>query len=168
MSFRPPGNGPDCVEAPVDAGEHHVENALDMGIDCAFRPERRLVRPHELGDRELSFAPARQKLGPGAKGIGQARFGRGGVRARAVADDEPATDREPGLVGERPALRVARDEPHGVGMARRGRQRVERNGALGIEGDEPATGEVEPLRVAHPRNERFGQVRIDGLGLLRR
>ena len=158
------GQRPGLREAPVDAGEHHVEDALDMGVDRAFRPERRLVRPHQLGDREPVFAPARQKLGPGAKGIGQARFGRGGVRARAVADDEPAADREPRLVGERPALRVARDEPHGVGMARRGRQRVERNGALGIEGDEPAPGEVEPLRLAHPRHERVGQVRIDGLG----
>ena len=50
-------------------------------------------------------------------------------------------------------------------MARRGRQRVERNSALGIEGDEPATGEAERLRLAHPRDERVGEVRIDGLGL---
>ena len=34
-----------------------------------------------------------------------------------------------------------------------------------IEGDEPPTGEVEPLRLAHPRDERVGGVRIDGLGL---
>ena len=137
-----------------------------MSLDRALGPKRGLVRPHQFGDREPAFAPARQQFGPRAKGIGHARFGRGEVCvcARAVADDESAADREPGLVGERPALSVARDEPHGVGMARRGRDRIERNSALGIEGDEPAAGEAQRLRLADPRNQRVGGVRIDALG----
>ena len=51
-------------EPAVDGGEHDVEDALGMGVRLAFRPQRRLVGPHELGDRKLGFAPARQKLGP--------------------------------------------------------------------------------------------------------
>ena len=136
--LQAPGQRAGLREAPVDAGEHHVEDALDMGVRLAFRPKRRLVGPHQFGDRKPALAPARQKLGPRAKGIGKLRFGRGRIVAGAVADDEAAADREPGLVGERPALHVARDEPHGVGMARRGRQRVEANRALGIEGDRRA------------------------------
>ena len=55
----------------------------------------------------------------------QARVGRGRVFVGAVANDEAAADREPGLVGERGAARVLRDEPQRIGMARRRRQRVE-------------------------------------------
>ena len=134
-----------------------------MGVGLAFGPQRGLVGAHELGDRKLGFAPARQKLGPRAKGIGKLRLGRGRVFAGAVADDEPAADREPGFVGERPALPVARDEAHGVGMARRRRHGVETNCALGVEGNCAPAGEVERFRLAHPRDKRFGGVEIDSL-----
>ena len=48
-------------------------------------------------------------------------------------------------------------------MARRGRQSVEANGALCVEGDCAPPGEVERFRLAHPRDKRFGRVGIDGL-----
>ena len=134
-----------------------------MSVGLAFRPQRRLVGPHELGDRKPALAPARQKLGPRAKRIGKLRFACGRVFAGAVTDDEPAPDREPGLVGERSALPVSRDEPHGVGMTRRRRHGVEHDGALGVEGNCAPPGEVERFRLAHPRDERLGGVEIDGL-----
>ncbi len=133
-----------------------------MGVRIARRPQRRLVGPHELGDRKRGFPPARQKLGPRAKRIGKQRSWRRRVVLGAVADDEPAANREPCFVGERPALFVARDEPHCVGMFWRGRQRVERNRALGVEGNGAPPGEVEPLRLAHRHDERLGGVEIDG------
>ena len=69
-------------QAPVDGGEHHVDDALGMGVRLAFRPQRRLVGPNELGDRQPALTPARQKLGPRAKGIRKLRLGRGRVFAR--------------------------------------------------------------------------------------
>ena len=72
-----------------------------MGVDLAWRLKRRLVGADEPGDRKPGLAAARKKLGPRAKRMRQAGVGRGGVLAGAVADDEAAADRKPGLVGER-------------------------------------------------------------------
>ncbi len=94
-----------------------------------------------LGDGKPGLAPTRQKLGAGAKGMREMRVGRGSVFAGAVANDETAADREPGLVGERGAARVLRDEPQRIGMAGRRRQRVERDRGRRIEGDEAPSGE---------------------------
>ena len=64
----PGGNGPlprmAVCESAIDACEHHVEDPLGMFVRLAFGPQRGLVGPHELGDRKLGLAPARQKLGP--------------------------------------------------------------------------------------------------------
>ena len=150
-------------ETPVDAGEHHIEDALDVGIGLAWSPKRRLVQAHEFGDREPALAPARQELSSRAKGIGKLRLERGRVFLDAVADDETAADREPGFVRERPALCIPRDEPHRVGMSRRRRHRVEANCALGVEGNSAPPGEVERFRLAHRHDKRFGGVEIDGV-----
>ena len=91
------------------------------------------------------------------------RLGRGRVFLDAVTDDEPAADREPGFVGKRAALRIARDEPHRVGMARRRRHSVEANCALGVEANGAPPGEIERFRLAHPRDKRFGGVEVDGI-----
>ena len=81
----------------------------------------------------------------------------------AVPDDEPAADREPGLVGERSRLPVPRDEAHGVGMARRRRHGVEHDGPLGVERNCAPPDEVERFRLAHRHDKRFGGVEIDSL-----
>ena len=104
----------------------------------------------------------RQELGARAEGWGK----RGSFRARfgfgAVADDETAADREPRFVGERPALRVARQNcivlgwrGAGVSVSKRIAPRDRRRCA--------PSGEVERVALARARR-RFGGVRIDGVG----
>ena len=111
----------------------------------------------------LASRPRARSSAPERKGYGSCGSGAEAICVAAVPDDEPAADREPGLVGERLALPVSRDEAHGVGMARRRRHGVEGDGPLGVEDDYSLAGKVERFRLAHPRNERFDGVRIDGL-----
>ena len=161
MTFKPPGSGPECAR-PRSTQANITSRMRSTCVSASpGAAKRRLVRAHQLGDRKLGFAPARQKIGPGAKRIGNLRPGRGRVAIGAVANDEPAADREPGLIRQRPALCVARDEPHGVGMARRRRHGVEANGALGVEGNGAPPGEVERFRLAHQRDQRLGGVEVD-------
>ena len=134
-----------------------------MGVDLAWRLKRRLVGADEPGDRKPGRAAAREKLGPRAKRMRQAGVGRGGVLAGAVADDETAADREPGLVGERSAPCVAGDKAQGVRVARSGSHRVENNRGRRIEGDRTPPGELEALRRPHLGGERFGRVRFDAV-----
>ena len=133
-----------------------------MSVDLALRAERRLVGADQPGDRKPRLASADQKLRPRAERMRQADVGaRRRLPVRAVADDEAAADREPGLVGEGRAVHVAGDEPHCVRMARRGRHRVERNFRRRIEDDRAPPGEFQPPGFAHLGGERLGRVWFD-------
>ena len=134
-----------------------------MGVDLAWRLKRPLVGADEPGDRKAGLAAARKKLGPRAERMRQAGAGRGGVLAGAVADDEAAADRKPGLVGERGLGGVAGDKPQGVRVAWSGSDRVENNRGRRIEGDRTPPGEPEAFRRPHLGGERFGRVRFDAV-----
>ena len=111
----------------------------------------------------FELAAARQKLGARAEGIGRAAFALGFARVRAVAQDEAAADREPGLAGERRPGCVARKKAKRVRVARRRRDDVEDDRARRVEGDPAAAGDRQAIRLAHLVDQRVRRVRIDRL-----
>ena len=150
-------------EPSVHASEHDVEHVPDVRVRLARRAQSVLVGAHQLRDRKPRLAAAREKLGAGAEGPGDAGAALGPALVVALARDKTAADREPGLVGERRPVGVAGDEAEGVRVARRRRDDVEADRARRVEGDGLTSCERQSFRPARLVDEHVGGVGIDRL-----
>ncbi len=105
-----------------------------------------------------------------ANAIRRRRLGRRRRRLFVLAHDEAAADRQPALLGDDRAGRVARRERQRVGVARRRIDEVEHDVGGGIESDRLAAGERQrpaSRRLRRPSARRGRDRRVSGRSPLR-
>jgi hypothetical protein len=134
---QPAGQRAGRGEAAVDAGRHHLPDAVEPAVELGRAHPRELVRALQRGDGAALPRAHLQHLGRRAEGVGD---GRAGLLVLAVRqfpgrEDEAAAHGIVGLLQDHVALRVGGHQDHPVGVTRQRRAVVEDHVGLRVEGE---------------------------------
>lgn len=114
LDLEDAGQYPVRVQASVHACGHRLPDRVEPSRELLFRTRCQLVAARDVGDRHAMLIAERKQRR--RVGITE-RDGTGtDLRILALAPDEPATDGEVGLLGERCTVCTVRDDRHGIRM----------------------------------------------------
>ncbi len=126
LHLEPAGQLAFELEAALEAGEHRLQERVELRLHRLVAGDGGLVAAHQFGDGHALRGGDLQEIGGVAERMRVALRAVVGERL-ALAHDESAADREPCLLGDGLAAGVESGEHERVGMARRRRDIVEHN-----------------------------------------